>query len=149
MKSNRLKHFIQFVATSAVIFSILFAVTIGVYIIVQSFVFKQKIMQFSDLILSTGVLLCVSVGLNFFYRINRITIFFQVLCTYLVLIVFMYFMGFLLGWFSFNNLDFLLTCLLIHFLGGFLVTLGIVLKRNFEFSNLNRRLSEFKGRGKK
>jgi hypothetical protein len=106
-------------------------------------------MQFSDLILSTGVLLCVSVGLNFFYRINRITIFFQVLCTYLVLIVFMYFMGFLLGWFSFNNLDFLLTCLLIHFLGGFLVTLGIVLKRNFEFSKLNRRLSEFKGRGKK
>ncbi|HHU24882.1 MAG: DUF3021 family protein [Bacilli bacterium] len=149
MKSNRFKHFIHFVATSSVIFSILFAMTLGVYIIIQSLVFKQKIMQFSDLILSTGVLFCVSVGLNFFYRINRITLFFQVLCTYLVLIVFMYFMGFLLGWFSFNNLDFLLTCLLIHALGGLLVTLGIVIKRNFEFNNLNRRLSEFKGRGKR
>lgn len=131
------------------IFTILFTIILGVIGLVQFFIFDQHSLNIGEILIIALILFIISISLSLFYQINAITVFFQIITTYLTLIIFLYFLGFILKWFSLKNLDFIIPSLTFNILGGIILTVIILVNRNKEIRDLNRDLIHYKGRDRR
>lgn len=131
------------------IFSILFTIILGVIALVQLYIFDQHSINIIEIFLIGLITFIISLLLSLFYQINKITVFIQIITTYIILIIFLYFLGFASNWFSFKDISFLIISLSFNFVGIIILSIIIFVNRYKEIRDLNRDLSHYKGRDRR
>ncbi len=138
------KKIARFLTTFITLFIIIFAVTFITKIIVDDLVFKQKSLAFRYIYIEVFVIVLSSLLLTFFYQINKITLLIQILVTYFIVIVDIYSMGFISGWFSFKNITFVIVSFSINVIGVVIVSLIAQIRKHIQQDRLNKQLAEYK-----
>lgn len=138
------KKIARFLTTFITLFIIIFAVTFITKIIVDDLVFKQKSLAFRYIYIEVFVIVLSSLLLTFFYQINKITLLIQILVTYFIVIVDIYSMGFISGWFSFKNMTFVIVSFSINVIGVVIVSLIAQIRKHIQQDRLNKQLAEYK-----
>ncbi len=139
-----MKKKLNIIRSMFVTFSIVFASTMVSYMIIDYGVFGQHNIRFGNILLICFYIVIISVLLNLFYRINKVTLITQIVVTYLTILFLIYLVGFTSGWFPRNNLHFLLISLAINVVGFIVLALVLLLRRNRESRKLNEDLAKYK-----
>lgn len=142
-----MKKFERFVVTFLSIFVITFAFAFFAKVIIDAIIFDQNAIIFKYIYWDIIVCVAASVILTLFYQINNISTSVQALVTYVVAISVVYMFGAFSGWFSFNNMIFVLISLSFNVIGLILVVLFLFIKHKKQNQELNDQLASFKERG--
>lgn len=142
MKNNN--KFMRFLTTFITLSIIIFAVTFLTKIVVDDFVFAQKTIAFRYIYLEVIAIIVSSILLTLFYQINRITLFVQVLVTYLTISFDIYFLGLISGWFNYNNLVFFIASICVILVGAFVIIGVTFIRRYIQQLRLNKELASYK-----
>ena len=138
------KKIARFFTTFITLMIIIFAVTFITKIIIDDVVFKQKSLAFRYIYFEIIVIALSSLLLTFFFQINRITLFTQVLVTYFIIIVNIYSLGFISGWFSFKNIVFVIISFSINIIGAVIIYLITAIRKHIVQKRLNKELELYK-----
>lgn len=125
-------------------FLIVLPITMFVYVIVEHFIFEQNAVHFSYLFYITLIAAVFSVILNLFYRINRINSLVQIIITYFLIVIMMYSIGLISGWYNERLVAYILYGLLFNFIGVSLIATIVLLTRHLQFKKLNSDLEKYK-----
>lgn len=125
-------------------FLIVLPITIFVYVMIEHFIFEQNAVHFSYLFYITLIALGFSIILNLFYRINKINSLVQIIITYFLIVIMIYSIGVLCGWFNERIMAYLCFGLLCNFVGVSLIATIVLLTRYLQFKKLNDNLIKFK-----
>jgi len=91
----------------------------------------------------------LSVVLYFIFKLNKISLLFQIIFAYLVIMIGVYAQGYMIRLFTFYDVRFFIICFLISLVGLFILSLVLLLKNKKENDNLNKYLNNFKERDRK
>lgn len=125
-------------------FLIVLPITMFVYVIIEHFIFEQNAVHFSYLFYITLIAAAFSVILNLFYRINRINSLVQIIITYFLIVIMMYSIGIISGWYNERLIAYILYGLLFNFIGVSLIATIVLLTRHVQFKKLNNDLEKYK-----
>lgn len=125
-------------------FLIVLPITMFVYVTVEHFIFEQNAVHFSYLFYITLIAAVFSVILNLFYRINRINSLVQIIITYFLIVIMMYSIGLISGWYNERLVAYILYGLLFNFIGVSLIATIVLLTRHLQFKKLNSDLEKYK-----
>ncbi|MBQ3001157.1 MAG: DUF3021 family protein [Bacilli bacterium] len=125
-------------------FLIVLPITMFVYVIVEHFIFEQNAVHFSYLFYITLIAAVFSVILNLFYRINRINSLVQIIITYFLIVIMMYSIGLISGWYNERLAAYILYGLLFNFIGVSVIATIVLLTRHLQFKKLNSDLEKYK-----
>ena len=141
MKTNKV---LRFFTSFFVLFTISFSLTFIAKIVIDALVFSQKTLTYNYMYLELIVILVVAILLTLFYQINRISLFVQVIVTYVMILIDIYFFGFISGWFSFNNLVFLIVSISFNIVGLAIISTIVLLNNVMKQKKLNEELKHYK-----
>ena len=125
-------------------FLIVLPITMFVYVTVEHFIFEQNAVHFSYLFYITLIAAVFSVILNLFYRINRINSLVQIIITYFLIVIMMYSIGLISGWYNERLVAYILYGLLFNFIGVSVIATIVLLTRHLQFKKLNSDLEKYK-----
>ena len=141
---NKTNKFMRFLTTFLTLTIIIFAVCFFTKIVVDDFFFAQKTIAFRYIYLEVIAILISSALLTLFYQINRITLFVQVLVTYSIITIDIYFLGVISGWFNYKNIAFFITSICVIVAGALLILAVTFIRRYIQQKRLNKELASIK-----
>lgn len=146
----KLKEFIgtpkRYFRSVSLTFVTIFSMIIGIYSVIEGFVFKQNAFSNKYFIFIAIISLLISNLMVLFFKINKITFFFQIVFVYVSLNIIIYIMGFLFDWFSFKQPSFLLISLLISTVGFGLFYLGFIIYNYYDNKKINSDIQNYQER---
>lgn len=136
----------KYVSNVLLTFVTIFSMTICVYALVEGIVFRQNTFNFNHVVIIAFITFLLSNFIVLFFKINKITVFLQVAIVYSVLVIILFIMGFLLGWFSFKRFGFMFSAFLVATIGFFLFYFAKLIKNNYQMVKLNEDIASYKER---
>lgn len=127
-------------------FATIFAIAFFATLLIDATIFGQKAMVFSYVYYKILISFGAAIILTLFYQINKMTMFIQLLVTFIVSLAVIYVQGFISGWFNFKDLTFCIISLSINIIGLVGVALYLYTRRKKQSDLLNKQLKNFKER---
>ncbi len=139
----------RYIRSVSLTFVTLFSMIIGVYSVIEGFVFKQNTFSYRYFLYMALFAFIISNFMVLFFKINKVTYFVQIVIVYSCLSVLVYIMGFLFDWFSFKRPTFLIISLIVTIFGLGLFYLLFHIYNYFENKKINSDIQNYQERVKK
>lgn len=136
----------RYVRSVALTFVTIFSMIIGVYSLIEGFVFKQNTFSYKYFMYIAIISLVISNFVVLFFKINKVTFFVQIVIVYSCLSVLIFIMGFLFDWFSFKHPTFLIISLIITLIGLGIFYLIFLIYNYFENKKINSDIHDYQER---
>ncbi len=141
-----MKKIIRFLTSFLTTCIIIFAVAFFAKVLIDGLIFGQRSVNYNYVYLEILVVVVISILLTLFYQINSITLFIQIVVTFISIILTIYMFGIFSGWFTFDKLLFTIIPLSFNIIGLVAVSLLLLYVRKRQTKNLNKQLESYKER---
>ncbi len=136
----------RYIRSVALTFVTIFSMIIGVYSMIEGFVFKQSTFSYRYFTYIAIISFIISNFMVLFFKINKITFFIQIVIVYSCLNILIYFMGFLFDWFSFKHPIFLIISFLLSLIGLLVFYLIFTIYNHYENKKINSEILKYQER---
>lgn len=136
----------RYIRSVALTFVTIFSMIIGVYSLIEGFVFKQNTFSYKYFMYIAIISLVISNFVVLFFKINKVTFFVQIVIVYSCLSILIFIMGFLFDWFSFKHPRFLIIALIIDLIGLGVFYLIFLVYNYFENKKINSDIHDYQER---
>lgn len=139
----------RYIRSVALTFVTLFSMIIGVYSVIEGFVFKQNTFSYQYFLYMALFAFIISNFMVLFFKINKVTYFVQIIIVYSCLSILVYIMGFLFDWFNFKHPAFLIVSLIVTLIGLGVFYLIFTAYNIYENKKINSEIQNYQERVKK
>lgn len=138
------KKIARFFTTFLILFTIIFSICVIAKVFIDTIIFSQRSINFRYIYIELIIIALSSILLTFFYQINSVKLFIQILVTYIIMLIDIHSFGVISGWFKVTNIKFAVITLIFNVLGLVIASMLLFIKYTHQQNEINKNLMKYK-----